>query len=326
MRYVIDGLSAADYVPHTLHGAERDWTETNCYVDLWIELLNARGDDPRASLGFTAALDFEGDQFTFFKFPLEDLERVHGAWVGELSIYDGIEAHAAEQIARGRMTLVEVDAFFLPDTRGVSYQLEHTKTTIGINGLDVEGRRLAYFHNAGYFTLDGADFEGVFQRANPPGPMNTHLFPYVEFVKFGAPLQGAARRDAAIELLHHHLARAPKQNPVRAFACRIEDAARDLATRDPAFFHKYAFNTLRQVGANFELLSSHLEWLAEAGAPRNDDAARACKAISTSAKSFQFQLARAVTRRRFEGLGAMLDGPAQSWDDAIGTLRADFGG
>ena len=318
MRHVIDGLSPDAHRPHALHEAARDWTETNCYVDLWIELLHARGDDPRACLGFTAAIDFEGDQFTFFKFPLEDLALIHGAWVGELSIYDSVEAHVATQIERGRMALVEVDAFYLPDTRGVSHRIEHTKTTIAINGLDVAGKRLDYFHNAGYFSLDGEDFDGVLQRANPPGAANTHLFPYVEFVKFGPPLTGAARRDAALHLLEQHVERAPQSNPVKAFADVIEDGARALGAREPVFFHKYAFNTLRQLGANFELLADHLDWLG-AG---DGEATRACRAISSGAKSFQFQLARAVTRRKIEGLSGMLDGLAQSWDDALGALRS----
>ncbi len=319
MRLVIDGLSALEHRSHRLHDPARDWPETNCYVDLWIELLHARGDDPHASLAFTAALDFEGDQFTFFKFPLEDLALIHGVWVGELSIYDTVEAHALAQIARGRMTLVEVDAFYLPDTRGVAYEREHTKTTIAINGLDPEARRLAYFHNAGYFLLEGEDYAGLFARGERSVDP---LFPYVEFVKFGAPLHGAARRDAAVALLDQHVARAPAANPVRAFAEGIEDRARALSSRDPAFFHAYAFNTLRQLGANFELLAAHLDWLAGAGGPRLLDAARAARALSAGAKTFQFQLARAATRRKYEGLAAALDGVAQSWDDALGALRA----
>ncbi len=112
--------------------------------------------------------------------------------------------------------------------------------------------------------------------------------------------------------------RAPPSNPVKAFAGVIEDGARALGAREPIFFHKYAFNTLRQLGANFELLADHLDWLG-AG---DGEATRACRAISSGAKSFQFQLARAVTRRKIEGLSGMLDGLAQSWDDALGALRS----
>ena len=39
--------------PHPLHGLERNWPETNCYVDLWIEVLHADGREPTAALAFT---------------------------------------------------------------------------------------------------------------------------------------------------------------------------------------------------------------------------------------------------------------------------------
>ena len=41
---------AAQAAPHALHQGERVWQETNCYVDLWIELLHGFGLDPRAAL------------------------------------------------------------------------------------------------------------------------------------------------------------------------------------------------------------------------------------------------------------------------------------
>ena len=70
------------FAAHPLHDADREWPETNCYVDLWIELLHARGLEPEAMLGFTLRQDFEGDQFTFFKPPLADLEALYGAAPG----------------------------------------------------------------------------------------------------------------------------------------------------------------------------------------------------------------------------------------------------
>lgn len=325
MRSVIADISPEGWRAHALHDAARDWQETNCYVDLWIEVLHARGLDPDAMLGFCVTQDFEGDQFTFFKVPLEDLETLYDVRVGELSIYDSVERHVIEQIGRGRMALVEVDAIHLPDTRGVSYGLEHSKTTIGINALDADARRLHYFHNAGFYALKGADFDGVFQRHDPPGPESANLFPYVEFARFGAgALQGAALRDAAVELLQRHLRRAPMFNPVRAFAKRIETQAQMVRARDPSFFHKYAFNTLRQLGANFELLGSHLDWLGLRGVDGLAPAAASAKELSGSAKAYQFQLARAVARGKTEALVGQLDGLVARWDDAMGALRSRF--
>jgi hypothetical protein len=310
--YAITALHPADHARHALHDETRDWPETNCYVDLWIELLAARGFAPEAALGFTLTQDFEGDQFTFFKFPLHDLEAFYGAIVQELSIYDSVETHAIEQVARGRAVLVEVDGFYLPDTRGVSYRRQHTKTTIAVNRIDPAVRRLEYFHNPGFFALHGEDYDGVFAKL-PQQPRDDILFPYVEFVRFDAPpLRGEALRAAALARLHQHYARRPKRNPVRAFARALATQAEAVANRPPDFFHAYAFNTFRQLGANFELCGSHLAWLFPAGDAA--EALAACKAISGGAKSLQFQLARAVARKRFSGLEEALAPVADAYD------------
>src|SRR3954469_4497093 len=178
-------IDAQGFRPHALHSAERNWPETNCYVDLWIEVLHAFGLDPRAALGFTVAQDFEGDQFTFFKFPLEDLQALFALMVQELAIYDEVESHTAQQLQRGRLVLVEMDSFYLPDTRGTAYRHEHVKTTVGIAHLDCGARELGYFHNAGYYRLSGEDFDGVFRRLPALKNNPELLFPYVEFVKRG---------------------------------------------------------------------------------------------------------------------------------------------
>ena len=47
---------------------------------------------------------------------------------------------------------------WLPDTSGTDYRRQHTKSTIVIDDIDVEQRRLGYFHNAGYYQLEGEDF------------------------------------------------------------------------------------------------------------------------------------------------------------------------
>jgi Domain of unknown function (DUF1839) len=310
--HAITARHPAEHVRHALHAETRDWPETNCYVDLWIELLAARGFVPEAALGFTLIQDWEGDQFTFFKFPLHDLEALYGAIVQELSIYDSVEAHVIEQAARGHAVLIEVDGFYLPDTRGVSYRRQHTKTTIAVNRIDPASRQLEYFHNAAFFALDGEDYDGVFTKL-PQQRRDDVLFPYVEFVRFdGRGLKGEALRAASLGRLREHSVRRPKHNPVRAFAKAISAQAEAVANRPPDFFHAYAFNTLRQLGANFELCGSHLDWLFAGGEAQ--DAIAACKPISGGAKSLQFQLARAVARKRFSGLEEALAPIADAYD------------
>src|SRR5258706_9838756 len=102
------GLSEAAWTPQRLHDGERIWLETNCYIDVWAELLPALGHPADAALAFTVLQDFEGDHFTFFKFPLEDLQTLFGLSVQELAIYDTVEVHTLEQLRRGRPVLIEV--------------------------------------------------------------------------------------------------------------------------------------------------------------------------------------------------------------------------
>ena len=304
---------ASAHAPHALHTGERAWPETNCYVDLWIELLHAHGLVPEAMLGFTLRQDFEGDQFTFFKPNLADIERLYGLEVQELALYESLEAHALAQGARGRTVLVEVDAFHLPDTRGTTYRRESSKTTIAIMGLDAQGRSLDYIHNAGRFRLDGEDYDGIFQA---PG-----LFPYAEFVKASAPpLPRAELPAAALDLLRTHRRRAPRRNPVRAFQECLAGLGDGFVQRPLSAFHAYAFNTTRQLGANFEMLGSHLDWLAAEGMGGFGPAAARARDLAAEAKAFQFQLARAFNRGRISGLDGRLQGACTSYDDVFAAL------
>ena len=314
---VFPSLDPRDYQPHGLHHPERIWPETNCYVDLWIEVLNARGLSPEAMLGFTITQDFEGDQFTFFKVPLEDLETLYGIRVTELAIFDKVEAHVAEQIARGRLCLVEMDSFYMPDTQGVAYRIEHGKTTIAINRLAMDAREVDYFHNGGFFQLTGEDFDGLFGKLMPEGA--PPFLPYTEFAKFpDRPVDQTRLRAGADALLTRHIRRMPTANPVAAFAREFPIQAEGLAERPFEYFHKYAFNTLRQLGANFELAASHFEWLAD---PALSGAAEAALAIANTAKTSQFQLARALTRKKFEPLATVLDPAIEGWDQMAGILK-----
>jgi hypothetical protein len=299
------------FQPHALHAQDRRWAETNCYVDLWIELLNALGAAPEAMLGFTVRQDFEGDHFTFFKVPLEDLESLYGLEVQELALFDRLETHAVTQIARGRVVLVEVDAFFLPDTRGVSYKAQHTKTTIGIAKIDPANKRLIYFHNAGLYALDGEDYDAIFA--------GTGLFPYAEFVKIPVPLPRYDLRNRALGLFKHHMARRPINNPFHAYAEAFPQHGRMLLDRDPAYFHIYAFNTLRQIGANYELLESFLIWL---GHPGGESAIATAGTLAETAKTMQFKLARAMARQNLTGFLEQIETMADLYDQLMDSLEA----
>jgi hypothetical protein len=316
-------LAAEGYRPHALHATERTWTETNCYVDVWIEVLHALGLDPLAAGAFTLSADFEGDQWTFFKFPPEDLRVLFGLEVSEMNVWRPVVEHVAEQLDFGRLCTVEVDSWFLPDTRGVSYRTDHVKSTVVPQMLDREGRRLGYFHNAGYFELDGDDFDGVFRL----GPYAEHagLPPYVEVVRLDRVRRNDPDLvDRVIALTADHLARRPADNPVTRLGARLEQDLPWLAEQDLETFHLYSFGMCRQCGATAELAASFVDWLNRHDRTGTELAAEAFGDLASGAKSLQFALAR-VVRGRTVDVAAVLEPMARSWEAAMAVLEHRYG-
>lgn len=314
------GLDPATWKPPSLHAGDRVWPETNCYVDLWAELLPALGHPAEAALGFTVLQDFEGDHFTFFKFPPDDLQSLFGLAVQELSIYDTVEIHVLEQLRRGRPVLIEVDSYWLPDTT-TTYRQRNAKTTLAAVALDPAGRRLGYFHNVGYHVLSGEDYDGLFRQPMAPGT----LFPYVEFVKpCASALAGGALVSASVDLLRRHLKRRPPTNPVTAWRAALPRHFEVLAARDMDYFHLYAFNLPRQLGANFEMLGAYLEWLDANGQTGLADAAAAGRRIAEAAKAVQFQLARMAHRGKFDENAVKLGPIETDYELMLTTLVARF--
>ncbi len=312
------------YRPHAMHSGERHWPQTNCYADLWIEVLHAQGLEPAAAFGFTVAQGFEGDQFTFFKPPLEDLEALYGLRVDELALYDDLIGHIEQQLQRGRLVLIELDSFYMADTRGVSYRETHGKTTVAINRLDRAAREIDYFHNDGFFRASGEDFDGLL-RLFPGQQRADVLFPYAEMVRLPAKKPDPARvAETAHKLLIRHVRRRPESNPIADFRVVASAQAEALSERPLEAFHPYAFNTLRQLGANFELLASNLSWLAREEVGCIDNAAASALNIAEGAKVAQFQLLRGIKQRRFDRLDAALATLADEYDALITALLRRF--
>jgi len=317
----ISNLDPGTYLQHSLHAPERVWVEKNCYIDIWIELLHALGLEPLAMLPFTVAVDFEGDQWTFFKPPHEDLRLLYGVDVQEMYIWRPLIDHALEHLAAGKFISTEADAFWLPDTAGTDYRQQHTKTTIVLAEIDADARRLNYFHNAGYFTLSGEDFARLFRVDAPADPAFMPLF--AEQVR-----QDAARRRDPAELramsralLLKHVGYRPKANPVRKFYARFVSDLPWLAQQGLPFYHAWAFGTLRQLGTAAELSAQHLSWLgAESGTPLGS-AAEAFMEISTHCKALILKAARAVNSKRELDAAASFETMAGAWDRADAILR-----
>lgn len=311
------GHEPVSYRPHRLHAGDRTYHETNCYTDILIELLHARGVEPLAVLGATARLDFEGDQWTFFKPSPDDLEALFGVDIHEMQPARWLPPQIAALLSTGRTMTIELDAWFLPDTAATSYHSEHVKTSVIAESIDEAAERLAYFHNAGLYELSGEDFRGVFRRR----PLrDDNLPPYAELVRFdaGAPLAGEGLRAAAATRLQRHLHLRPADNPFHRFARRLVLDLPRLLGGDAADYHAYAFATVRMAGAGFELLAEHVDWLLGTDAAT---ASTALREIVDGSKLLSFKLAR---RRAFDPQ-PLLDELASAWARAMSTLDASVG-
>jgi len=159
----LSGSDPRGYRPHGLHSTDRSYLETNCYADIIIELLHACGYEPLAAFGHLVRMDFEGDQWTFFKPPPEDLERLFGIDIHEMQPYRPLPVQIAEQIALGRTLILELDSWWLPDTASTSYHAEHVKTSVAPDAIDPDAQTMHYFHSAGLFELSGEDYRRIFR-------------------------------------------------------------------------------------------------------------------------------------------------------------------
>jgi hypothetical protein len=308
-------LDPSNYEPHRLHYPGRTYLETNCYADVLIELLHARGDEPLAMLGFIVRTVWEGDQFTYFKPPPADLERLFGIEIHEMLPYRPLPEHIEEQLSQARTVLVEIDAWYLPDTATTSYRREHLKTTVAPETIDRSSQRMRYFHNAGLFELDGEDYEGAFHLL---GHFTEDVMdPFVEVVRFdaGPRLRGEELRATSRELLVAHFARRPAANPFLTWGERLRDDLPRLLAGEEDDYHAYAFVTARMVGSAFELLADHVDWvLGQDARPASD----ALRAIVDGSKVMSFRLAR---RRRFDP-GPPLESLVAGWDEGMTALGA----
>lgn len=308
------GVDPATYRPHMLHAGGRAHDEVNCFVDVIAEVLHARGDEPLAALGSTVRVDFEGDQWSFFKLTQADLELLYGVDLHEMQPYRPLPEQIAEQLTLGRTLLVEVDGWYLPDTAATSYRREHVKTSIAPEAIDVAGERLRYFHGIGLHDLEGEDYRGIFRLGRAFS--DDVLPPYAELIRFdsGPRLTGDELKAVARDLLRGHLARRPATNPFTRFGERLAIDLPDLLAGDLDDYHAYAFATVRMAGSAFEVCAAHVRWLlGDAGEP----AAAALERIVDGCKVLSFRLAR---RRAFDPEPVITD-LAGAWDEAMALLE-----
>jgi hypothetical protein len=319
---VLPNLDPANYPRHALHGDHNSWVEKNCYIDLWVELVHALKLEPLAMLPVTLAIDFEGDQWTFFKPSHDELRELYGIDVQELTVWKPLLEHAVEHLAAGKLISTEADAFWLPDTAGTDYRNQHTKTTIVLNDLDVENQRLGYFHNAGYYSLQGEDFVKTFRVGVPYDPEFMPLFAELVRTDRLVKRSESALAELTWQLLHKHVARIPQTNPIARFKERFAVDLKSMQEKGLKHYNAWAFAATRQLGAAFELAAANLRWLEKHGHSDLESAALCFDEISASSKAFILKGARAVNSKKDMDLAATFDGMISAWDRGMKMLAA----
>ena len=312
-------LDASTYQQHTFHRCERDWLESNCYIDVYVELLSALGVDVNACLSFTLSSGFEGDQWTFFKPVIGDMKALYGIDINELTLWKPLVEHVVEQVGLGRIVVPEVDSFFLPDTAATDYKQNHVKTTVAIPRIDFDKKILGYFHNASYHELTGEDFDGVF-RLGVDGPAD-YLPPYCEFIKVDH-LVNRPRNELqamALEMARDQMKYVPA-NPMKAYSERLDRDLEWLITQDQQRYHDYVFAGLRQCGANFEFASYFCDWLQQETELDLATSVDSFKQVSATAKMLILKLARISRSKKIRDISPQVQEMGEAWQQAIDHL------
>jgi hypothetical protein len=243
--------------------------------------------------------------------------------VQELNVWKPLAEHALEHLAAGRLVSTEADAWWLPDTAGTDYRRQHTKTTIVLTEVDLDAGFATYFHNAGFFRVDGEDFRQLF-RLDLPADAPYALPLFAETIRTDRLVRRSPEELASLSLRHlgRHVARRPAANPVRRFAERWSAELPLLQQRGLAHYHAWAFATLRQLGAAFELSARQLQWLQAQGGPMLQPAVEAFHVIGNGAKTLILKGARAVMAGKPLDVSALLGDMAAAWDRGMDTLAS----
>jgi hypothetical protein len=341
----LPALAAGPHAPHPLHGGDALWLGKGCPVGPWIELLAALNLDPHALWPGVVALDFEGDQWTAFRPPQAELRALYGIDVQPLAVWRPLAEHVVEQLVAGRLLALEVDAFWLAAAGPEVHRREHAKTTILLEAVDLDRRRAGFFHDAHFVQASGDDVAHLLELEDDTSELEAiadwrgsrvaevgaaavalaegRLAPHAEIVRTDRHM---ARSTEELQMLalHHlgsHLALRPSTNPLRRLAARLVDDLPLLRDYGEGYGRQWAANTLRPLGAAFELAARGIAWQDAPPASPLHGAARAFERIARDAKTLDQKLARAIaTSAKPAGLPALLEGMAQAWDDGMAAL------
>ena len=261
-------LDAGAYARHALHRGDRAWPEVELLRGPLGRTAPCGGRRAAGRAALHARRRRRGRSVDLLQVSVSRSRALYGVDVFELNIWRPLPIHIS-RAARPGPPRHRRSGRLLPARHGGHARIrrEHVKTSIGIQALDAQRRRLGYFHNAGYYELLGGRLRWRLPPRRPPAdPM--YLPPYVEVAKLDARPRRVGPRAASTRrwrCFAAHLARRPTENPFRRYAAAFPPTSNGSPANPSARFHGYAFATLRQCGAAFELAAAYLRWLEAVG-------------------------------------------------------------
>ena len=297
-----------------------------------VELLHRRLDrgaprprlEPLACLPFVLAVDFEGDQWTFFKPPHDDLvsplrRRRAGAQRLAPLLENASSSSRRQARAQPRPTRSTCP------TRRDRLPAQHTKTTIGIQD-STSRRRARLLPQRGLLRARGRRLRGLFRLDAPPTRRSCRSSPSSCARVASHAARGAELVAPLARALAKHLARRPRDEPVRAVRRAFAADRRDLMrARACGAYHAWAFATMRQLGAGVRARRC-LPALAR-GARRSRCSMRPrprSTRCPTTSKSLILKTARAVCAKKPVDLAPMLADIEGQWEAGMRQLAARF--
>ena len=318
---VLPQLDAATYQRHALHADDRVWVEKNCYVDIWIEVVHALGLEPMAMLPFVVAHRLRGRPVDVLQAAARRAARaLRHRRAGAQRVAAARSSTRSEHLGAGKLDLDRGRRVLAARHRGHRLPAPaHQDDDRASSDFDRRARRLGYFHNAGYYALEGEDFaQTVPRRTRRPIPTFMPLFAeLVRIDRAGAAAGGRAARDVAARCSRRHLARRPADNPVARFGAALR--ARPAVAPGEGLRASITPGRSRRCASSARRSSSLALYLRVARRRRRSRRrpTRSTR-LSQTAKAFILKAARAVNAKRALDAAPMFDEMAAAWQSGHG--------
>ena len=307
-----------EYQSHPLHADERAFAETNCYADIVIELLHARGDEPTRGARTRGSHRLRRRPVDVLQAAIRTTSRrCSGSTSTKCSRTGPLPEQIAEQIADGRTLIVELDSWYLPDTHATAYRREHVKSSAVMEAIDTDGEAAALLpQRAGCTSSRVRTSMRRFVFDLPTGDDHAAAVHGARAVRRRRALAGAElQRRAPALLARTPSPRTPARTRSPVSPRRSGPHLPRLLEQSHADYHAYAFATVRMAGSAFELCAL-VRGLAvrrpaqrprRGGVTRSSRAPRRCRSSSRGA-------ARSTWSRSSRSSAA-------AWDEAMDVDR-----